>query len=118
MLFDGIPGHYLFEVKMSDSRGLTEVTSTVAVTLYQPGGTLPPSNPPVADNQSPTIAQGTSTPVNLTASDPENLPLVFSVASQPAHGKLTGTAPYLIYTSDYNYNGPDSFTFQAMDSEG
>ena len=118
VLFDGTPGHYLFEVRMSDSRGLTEVTSTVAVTLYQSGGTLPPNNPPVANNQSPAVPQAVATPVTLTASDPEGLALNYSVTTKPAHGTLRGTAPYLIYTSDYSYNGPDSFNFLATDSEG
>ncbi|HLP78337.1 MAG TPA: Ig-like domain-containing protein, partial [Candidatus Paceibacterota bacterium] len=118
VLFDGTPGHYLFEVKMSDSRGLTEVTNTVAVTLDQSGGTLPSNNPPVANNQSPTVQQAVATPVTLTASDPEGLAMNYSVTTGPAHGTLSGIAPYLIYTSDYSYNGPDSFAFMVTDSEG
>jgi hypothetical protein len=118
VLFDGTPGQYLFEVKMSDSRGLTEVTSTVAVTHYQTGGTLPPNNPPVANNQSPTIPQAVATPITLTGSDPESLPLLYTLVGSPANGTLTGSAPYLVYTSNYSYNGPDSFTFRVTDSEG
>ena len=41
--------------------------------------------------------------------------LSFAVIAQPTHGVLTGTAPYLTYTPTANYNGPDSFTFNAND---
>jgi hypothetical protein len=118
ILFDGIPGQYLFEVTMSDSRGLTEVVETVAVTLYQNGGGLPPNSPPVANTQNLTIPQFTTTPIVLTGSDPEGYALNYAVTSNPAHGKLSGTAPYLTYTSDFGYTGADSFNFEVIDSEG
>ncbi|MCE9519455.1 MAG: DUF6288 domain-containing protein [Verrucomicrobia bacterium] len=116
--FDGAPGQYLFEVKMSDSKNLTEVYSTVAVTLYNSGGTLSPNNPPTANAQSPTVPQAMPTPIILTGSDPENYALTYAVTSQPAHGTLTGTAPYLTYTPAFDYTGSDSFNFQVTDSEG
>ncbi len=118
VFFDGTPGQYLFEVKMADSKNLTEVFSTVTVTLYNSGGTLPPNNPPTANAQSPTIPQATPTPIVLTGSDSEGYALNFSVTSQPAHGALTGTAPFLTYTPDFGYTGADSFNFQVQDSEG
>ena len=42
-------------------------------------------------------------------------PLTFSVATQPAHGTLSGTAPNLTYTPAAGYSGADSFTFVAND---
>jgi hypothetical protein len=39
--------------------------------------------------------------------------LSYAVASQPAHGTISGTAPNLIYTPDDGYLGNDSFTFTA-----
>ncbi|MBK8037926.1 MAG: HEAT repeat domain-containing protein [Verrucomicrobiaceae bacterium] len=118
VLFDGTPGQYLFEVKMSDSKNLTEVFSTVAVTLNDTGGTLPPNSPPVAHALSPSIPQAAATPITLTGSDPESRPLNFRLTSQPTNGTLTGTAPYLVYTSAFNFTGADSFAFEAQDSEG
>jgi beta-lactam-binding protein with PASTA domain len=118
VFFDGTPGEYLFEVKMSDSRGFTEVYSTVSVNLRNPDGTLPSNNPPVANPQSLAIGQSTPTPVTLSGSDPEGYPLLFAVTGQPAHGTLTGTPPYLVYTSDFNYTGSDAFTFKVTDSNG
>ena len=116
--FDNIPGSYLFEVKMSDSRGFTEVYGTVAVTLRNPDGTLPPNSPATAIPQAVSAIPGDATPITLTGTDPENHPLVFNVTAQPAHGTITGTAPNVVYTADISYLGPDSFTFQVMDSEG
>ena len=117
-LFDGTPGQYLFEVTMSDSRGFTEVRQTVAVTLRNSNGTLPSNSPPSALAQTLTVGTATPTPITLTGSDPENLALNYQITTPPAHGALTGTAPYLVYTSDHNYTGSDTFTFQVMDSEG
>ena len=116
--FDNQPGQYLFEVTMSDSSGLTEVHGTVAVTLYDSDGTLPPNDPPIADPQSIQAMPGSLTPITLTGIDPEGHPLVFTVTGMPAHGTLTGTAPDLIYLADSSYTGPDSFTFEVMDTEG
>jgi len=119
IVFDNVPGQYLFEVKMSDSRGLTELYETVAVTLYDTGGTLPSNNPPTANPQ--TIAAGTMvhTPITLTGSDPETLPLVYTVTGPPQHGILTGSGANLVYVSDHTFpTGTDNFTFMVTDSEG
>ncbi|MCU0780626.1 MAG: DUF6288 domain-containing protein, partial [Akkermansiaceae bacterium] len=115
---DNAPGKYLFEVKMSDSRNLTEVYRTVAVNLRNPDGTLPPNSPPTAQPQAINAIPGADTAITLSATDPEGHPLVFSVTSQPSHGTLTGDAPNLVYTAGISHLGPDSFTFQVMDSEG
>ena len=39
------------------------------------------------------------------------------MATNPAHGTLSGTAPNLTYTPAADYNGPDSFTFSASDGQ-
>src|SRR5205807_1052786 len=71
--------------------------------------------PPVANAQSVTTAEDTAAPIVLTGSDVDGDALTFTIATQPAHGTLTGTAPNLTYTPAANYNGPDSFTFKAND---
>jgi len=118
VVFDGTPGEYLFEVTMSDQRGLTEVSKTVSVRLNDTGGTVPANSPPTANAQAISIGQGTPSQIILTGSDPEGYELNYSVLAQPVHGVLSGSAPNLVYTSDANYTGPDSFTFEVMDSEG
>lgn len=83
------------------------------------GGTPPPpppdNDPPVANPQSVNTNEDTALPITLTGSDPEGLAVTYAIASQPAHGSLSGTAPNVTYTPDANYNGDDSFTFTVND---
>ncbi len=118
VIFDGAPGEYLFEVKVSDSLGFSEVTQTVAVTLEKVGGGLDPNLAPTADGQSVTVVQGTPTQIMLTGSDPEGYSLDYTVTSGPSNGTLSGTAPSLVYTASAGYTGSDSISFEVMDSEG
>ncbi|HSH16843.1 MAG TPA: Ig-like domain-containing protein, partial [Verrucomicrobiae bacterium] len=118
VLFDGTPGQYLFEVKMSDSRGFTEVYETVAVTLNESGGTLPANQAPTANPQSLAVGQGTPTPIVLTGTDPDSRPLTYAITAQPAYGQLTGVLPNVVYTSLADYTGSDSFTFTVTDDAG
>ena len=118
VIFDGIPGNYLFEVVISDSDQLTEVKQTIAVRLEQQGGGLPANSPPVANPQSLTVNQGAALPIILTASDPEGYELNHSITSEPIHGRVSGTPPFLTYVSKSGYIGIDSFDFEVMDSEG
>ena len=70
---------------------------------------------PVAIAQSATTAEDTANTITLTASDADGDALAFQMVGSPAHGSVTGTAPELTYTPAANYNGSDSFTFQAND---
>lgn len=75
----------------------------------------PGNNPPTANPQTFTIDEDIPTNITLTGSDPEGEDLTFSVVTPPAHGKLTGTSPNLVYTPIADYNGSDSFTYRASD---
>ncbi len=116
--FDGKPGKYLFEVTMSDARGLTEERAQVGMILTDSKGKLPANRPPTAAAQSFDIPHSTTTPVALRAADPERLELVYAITKQSEHGRLSGEAPKLLYTPDYGYSGADGFSFQVTDSEG
>ena len=61
--------------------------------------------------------EDTPVAVTLTATDPEDDPLTFTVVDGPSHGALSGDAPNLTYTPDAGYSGPDSLTFRANDGE-
>src|SRR5690606_14441031 len=39
--------------------------------------------------------------------------VTFEVLTPPAHGTLSGTAPNLIYTPDYGYEGDDNLIYRA-----
>src|SRR5438045_3322383 len=60
----------------------------------------------------------------MTASDADGDSLTFSIVTPPAHGTLsaifnpTPTSAQVTYTPNANYNGGDSFTFQADDGKG
>jgi hypothetical protein len=76
------------------------------------------NSPPVANNQDIDVIQNTATPITLTATDPDNNPLTYSIVSQPPNGSVTPTTPggpARTYTPDTNHLGPDSFTFRAND---
>ena len=103
---------------MSDSRNLTEVTATVAVTQFDENGTIPPNEPPTAHSQSITLPRATATPVVLTGSDPDGDALTFTIITAPAHGTLTGDPPEMVYTPDPFFTGDDSLVFRVMDPGG
>jgi hypothetical protein len=71
--------------------------------------------PPAASNQTIVLAENGTTNITLTGSDPQNLPLTYSVLTQPTHGTLSGSAPNLVYAPAANFYGSDAFTFQVND---
>ena len=70
---------------------------------------------PVATAQTLTTDEGNPLTTTLAATDFENDPLTFAIATQPAHGVVSGTPPNVTYTPNDNFFGTDSFTFIAND---
>jgi uncharacterized repeat protein (TIGR01451 family) len=70
---------------------------------------------PVANPQSVNATEDTPASITLSASDQDNDPLTWSIASAPTHGTLSGSGSSVTYTPALNYNGPDSFTFKVND---
>lgn len=70
---------------------------------------------PVANSQFVTTEKDTPIAINLTGSDADGASPTFSIAGNPAHGTLSGTAPNLSYIPKSNYTGSDQFTFRASD---
>ncbi|MBN1208055.1 MAG: tandem-95 repeat protein, partial [Myxococcaceae bacterium] len=97
-----------FTFTVSDGQA-TSAPATVSLTI------TPVNDAPTATAQSIPTPEETATDITLTAEEPEGELLSFAVASQPAHGTLTGTPPDLTYTPAPDYYGPDSFTFTASD---
>ncbi len=75
----------------------------------------PVNDAPTADAQSVNTDENTAVAITLAGSDVDGDSLTFNVASNPANGTLSGTAPDLTYTPNSDFDGEDSFTFTASD---
>ena len=71
---------------------------------------------PVADGQSVATDEDVQIGITLTGSDADGDLLTYAIATQPAHGTLSGSGANQTYTPDPDYFGSDSFTFVANDS--
>jgi len=98
-----------FTFKVNDGTTDSNI-ATVSITVQGPS-----NDPPVANNQAITVNKNTQQAITLTATDPNNDPLTYTVLTQPVHGTLTGTAPNLNYNPDTDYIGQDSFQFKVND---
>jgi hypothetical protein len=70
---------------------------------------------PVAKSQSVTTIEEISLTITLVGYDPGGDEISYSIATNPAHGTLSGTGETRTYTPTANYNGSDSFTFKVND---
>ncbi|WP_299871019.1 Ig-like domain-containing protein [uncultured Cocleimonas sp.] len=84
---------------------------------YTFSGSSSPNSAPIADNQQFTVGSSASVSLILTATDPDNDSISYSITHQPQHGSLSGSAPNLVYTADNDFTGDDSFIFIANDGE-
>lgn len=100
-----------FTFKASDG-ALDSNTATVSITVTAV------NDAPVAVDVSLSTLEDTATSGILAASDVDSASLIYSIVANPAHGTVIitndATGAY-IYTPAANYNGADSFTFQASD---
>ncbi|NIN12284.1 MAG: tandem-95 repeat protein, partial [Gemmatimonadales bacterium] len=87
-----------------------------------------PNTAPTADDKNATTEEDTAVTVTLTAEDPEECELTFSIVELPTNGTLSGFADQVCgagspntdsgsvtYTPDPDFNGTDSFTYKAND---
>jgi len=98
--------------------GLYTITGNPGQAAYQidiTGGSG--NHRPVANPQNLSVNQNTSLPITLTATDADNDLLTYSIATQPSNGSLSGVPPNVVYLPNFNYSGPDSFTFTANDGQ-
>ena len=96
-----------FEV--TDKDGLTSM-GTVNFTVS------PVNDAPRVMDQQINILQDMEASVTLTAFDPENDPLTFTITQQPSHGMLMGTSPSFRYTPNRGFSGVDTIKFRARDT--
>ena len=74
-----------------------------------------PGAAPVPDSQTVSTDEDTSKAITLTATDADADAITYAIKQQPLHGTLTGTPPMLTYVPTADFNGFDTFTFEATD---
>lgn len=81
-------------------------------TPTEPTGPTEPSAPVVEDILL-TTNEDVPSVINLEGTDPANLPLTFTIASQPTNGTFSLSGNAGTYTPNNNFNGSDTFTYFA-----
>ena len=73
------------------------------------------NNPPVANELVVDGDEDSLIDFVLSGNDPDGNPLSYQLVSNPVHGWLDGTLPYLVFHPDSNFFGADSFQFKVND---
>jgi hypothetical protein len=77
------------------------------------GGEQVFQNFPSVNNLSLTTNKNQSVNFTLTGTDPDNLPLNFTIVTNPNHGNVLGSSPNFTYLPNNRYFGTDVFTVKA-----
>jgi DNA/RNA endonuclease G (NUC1) len=72
-------------------------------------------NPPGAGNQSVSTREDNDKTFTLDAASPNSNALTYTIVSGPSHGSLSGTNGNETYTPAPDFNGTDTFTWNASD---
>ncbi|TPW12862.1 MAG: hypothetical protein FD127_2387, partial [Acidimicrobiaceae bacterium] len=101
-----------FEFAVSDGAGGTD-TGLITITI------TPVNDPPVANDNTHTIAEDTPAVGTATSSDVDGGAPAYSLSTAPSNGSVTVNPDgSYTYTPNPNYNGPDSFEFGVSDGAG
>ena len=77
------------------------------------GGMAIFQNFPSVDDFNLTTNKNESVSFTPTGTDPDDLPLAFTITSNPANGSIAGVSPNFIYLPNNRFFGSDSFKFKA-----
>lgn len=126
--FDAATGAYLQTLSLSDGSDPAGIavdpvnhvlyvalsaTNSVVRYSYSPAPTCTP--------RSAGVNVATATPLALSCTDQASPAITYAIASNPAHGTLSGlnaATGAVTYTPDAGYAGPDSFTYTGMSLNG
>ncbi|MDQ1679442.1 MAG: large repetitive protein, partial [Frankiaceae bacterium] len=100
-----------FTFKACDPSAACTATTTASITIN------PTNVAPTTAADSFTTNEDTATVLDVLANDTDadGDAMTVTVATQPTHGTTSSAGGLLTYTPDANYNGPDTFTYQACD---
>ena len=76
---------------------------------------IPTAGGPTAHDQSLISLEDVPLAVTLHATDSDSQSLSFQIVGDPQNGVLSGMPPNVTYAPDADWNGVDSFTFEASD---
>jgi VCBS repeat-containing protein len=110
-------------LRVTDNLGATNAEFTTVTVIPATDPSCDTNDPPVATNNSYTVAEDGSLSGNVITdapadTDPDGDTMTASQVTGPAHGSLTLNANgSFSYTPAANYCGNDSFTYQVSDGE-
>jgi len=105
-------GSDAFTYQVRDDDGNYSNTGRVSITVSAV------DDQPNANDVSATTSEDTPVDISLTASEYDGDTYEFVIVSQPSNGTATIASSKATYTPNANFNGVDTFTFQAQDTQG
>jgi large repetitive protein len=112
----GATGEDTFTIIVEDANG-GFITVIIRIVLRK-------SVPPQANDQNVSALEDSAQTILLSATDPDNDSLTFTITKQPSNGALgniiqrSANTAEVVYTPSADYSGSDSFTFEARDGSG
>ena len=109
----GFNGSESLTYTISDGNGGTD-SASLSITVNAV------NDPPVANNDSASTNEDTSTTINVLSNDTDGDGDTLSIqsVSNPPNGSATILGNQIQYTPDANFNGGDSFTYTVSDGNG
>jgi cell division septation protein DedD/Flp pilus assembly protein TadD len=77
----------------------------------------PVNDPPMAEGRQVRIRRNTDIALDLSGTDPDGDPLVFSLVGLPEHGSISGNPPRIQYQPHEDFLGEDRIVFRASDGQ-
>jgi len=98
-----------FSYKATSVNGVSNTaTATISITSV--------NDTPNTSDASATTDEDTTVEITLSATDIENDDLTFNVKNNPSNGTVSISANIATYTPNQDWNGTDTFNFEAVDS--
>jgi hypothetical protein len=97
-----------FTFRVTDSQRASD-TALISITV------LPVNDRPIAESSVEETTQALPIDVVLSGFDPDGDELAYEIVVPPAHGRLSGEPPNLVYSPYVTFSGIDQFTYTGFD---